>query len=128
VYSLFKKEIKTFLGSLIGYLAVLVFLLVSSLFLWVFPGNYNIPESGYATLDPFFSLAPWLYLFLVPAITMRFFADEKRSGTMEVLLTRPVSDFKLVLAKFLAGMVLVLEWCWCCFHFCRLCCTSFRFT
>lgn len=108
MYSLFKKEIKTFLGSLIGYLAVLVFLLVSSLFLWVFPGNYNIPESGYATLEPFFSLAPWLYLFLVPAITMRFFADEKRSGTMEILLTRPISDFKLVLAKFLAGMVLVL--------------------
>ena len=108
MYSLFKKEIKTFLGSLIGYLAVLVFLLVSSLFLWVFPGNYNIPDSGYATLEPFFSLAPWLYLFLVPAITMRFFADEKRSGTMEILLTRPVSDFKLVFAKFLAGMVLVL--------------------
>lgn len=108
MYSLFRKEIKTFLGSLIGYLAVLVFLLVSSLFLWVFPGNYNIPDSGYATLEPFFSLAPWLYLFLVPAITMRFFADENRSGTMEILLTRPIADFKLVLAKFLAGMVLVL--------------------
>ena len=108
MYSLFKKEIKTFLGSLIGYLAVLVFLVVSGLFLWVFPGNYNIPESGYATLEPLFSLAPWLYLFLVPAITMRFFADEKRSGTIEILLTRPVSDFQLVLAKFLAGMVLVV--------------------
>jgi len=108
VYSLFKKEIKIFLGSLIGYLVILVFLLVSSLFLWIFPGNYNIPDSGYATLEPFFSLAPWLYLFLIPAITMRFFADEKRSGTMEILLTRPISDFKLVFAKFLAGMVLVL--------------------
>ncbi|WP_340114339.1 gliding motility-associated ABC transporter substrate-binding protein GldG [Maribellus mangrovi] len=108
MYSLFKKEIKTFLGSLIGYLAVFVFLLVSGLFLWVFPGTYNIPNSGYATLEPLFLLAPWLYLFLVPAITMRFFADEKRSGTIEILLTRPLSDFKLVLAKFLAGMVLVL--------------------
>lgn len=108
MYSLFKKELKTFLGSLIGYLVVLVFLVVSSLFLWVFPGSYNIPDSGYATLEPFFSLAPWLYLFLVPAITMRFFADEKRSGTMEILLTRPISDFKLVMAKFLAGMVLVI--------------------
>jgi len=108
VYSLFKKEIKTFLGSLIGYLAVFVFLLVTALFLWVFPGNYNIPDSGYATLEPLFSLAPWLYLFLVPAITMRFFADEKRSGTIEILLTRPISDFRLVMAKFLAGMVLVL--------------------
>lgn len=108
MYSLFKKEIKTFLGSLIGYLAVLVFLLITSLFLWVFPGTYNIPDSGYATLEPLFSLAPWLYLFLVPAITMRFFADEKRSGTIEILLTRPVTDFKLVLAKFLAGLVLVV--------------------
>ncbi len=108
MYSLFKKEIKTFLGSLIGYLAVLVFLLVSGLFLWVFPGSYNIPDNGYATLDGLFTLAPWLYLFLVPAITMRFFADEKRSGTIEILLTRPVSDFQLVLAKFLAGLVLVV--------------------
>lgn len=106
--SLFKKEIKTFLGSLIGYLAVLVFLLVTGLFLWVFPGANNIPDSGYASLEGLFSLAPWLYLFLVPAVTMRFFADEKRSGTIEILLTHPISDFKLVLAKFLAGMVLVI--------------------
>ena len=108
MYSLFKKEIKTFLGSLIGYLAVLVFLLVTGLFLWVFPGTNNIPDSGYASLEGLFSLAPWLYLFLVPAVTMRFFADEKRSGTIEILLTHPISDFKLVLAKFLAGMVLVI--------------------
>jgi ABC-2 type transport system permease protein len=106
--SLFQKEIKTFLGSLIGYLAVLVFLLVTGLFLWVFPGVYNIPDSGYATLEPLFSLAPWLYLFLVPAITMRLFADEKRTGTIEILLTYPISDFKIVLAKFFAGMVLVV--------------------
>ncbi len=108
MYSLFRKEIKTFLGSLIGYLAVLVFLLITGLFLWVFPGVYNIPDSGYATLEPLFSLAPWLYLFLVPAVTMRFFADEKRSGTIEILLTHPISDFKLVLAKFFAGLVLVI--------------------
>jgi ABC-2 type transport system permease protein len=108
MYSLFRKEIKIFLGSLIGYLAVLVFLLITGLFLWVFPGMYNIPDSGYASLEPLFSVAPWLYLFLVPAITMRFFADEKRSGTIEILLTRPVSDFNLVLAKFFAGLVLVV--------------------
>lgn len=107
MYSLFKKEIKAFLGSLIGYLAILVFLLVTGLFLWVFPGIYNIPENGYATLNGLFELAPWLYLFLIPAITMRFFADEKRSGTIEILLTRPISDFKLVFAKFLAGLLLV---------------------
>jgi ABC-2 type transport system permease protein len=107
MYSLFKKEIKTFFGSLTGYMAVLVFLLVSGLFLWVFPGNYNIPDNGYATLESFFSLAPWLYLFLVPAITMRFFAEEKGSGTIELLLTRPISDLNLVFSKFLAGIVLV---------------------
>ena len=93
---------------MIGYLVVIVFLLVTGLFLWVFPGTYNIPDSGYATLQGLFSLAPWLYLFLVPAITMRFFADEKRSGTLEILLTHPVSDLKLVLAKFFAGLFLVI--------------------
>ncbi|MDX8340630.1 gliding motility-associated ABC transporter substrate-binding protein GldG [Draconibacterium sp. IB214405] len=108
MYSLFKKEIKTFLGSLIGYLAILVFLLVTGLFLWIFPGNYNIPDNNYATLQGLFTLAPWLYLFLVPAITMRMFADEKRSGTIEILLTRPLGDLQLVLAKFLAGLVLVV--------------------
>ena len=107
MYSLFKKEIKIFLGSLIGYLVIVVFLLVTGLFLWVFPGVYNIPESGYATLEGLFLLTPWLYLFLVPAITMRLFADEKRTGTIEILLTHPISDFQLVLAKFFAGLALV---------------------
>lgn len=87
---------------------MLVFLLITGLFLWVFPGAYNIPDSGYATLNGLFELAPWLYLFLVPAITMRLFADEKRSGTIELLLTRPLSDSKLVFAKFLSGLILVI--------------------
>lgn len=108
MYSLFQKEIKTFLGSLIGYLVIVVFLLVTGLFLWVFPGMYNIPENDYATLEGLFSLAPWLYLFLVPAITMRLFADEKRTGTIEILLTHPINDFQLVFAKFLAGIALVI--------------------
>lgn len=106
--SLLKKEIVLFLGSLTGLLVVALFLLTTGLFLWVFQGNYNIPENGYATLEGLFSLAPWMYLFLIPAITMRFFADEKRSGTIEILLSHPVSDFRIVLAKFLAGMVLVI--------------------
>jgi len=108
MYSLFKKEIKTFLGSLIGYLVIVVFLLVTGLFLWIFPGVYNIPDNGYATLEGLFLLAPWVYLFLVPAITMRSFADEKRTGTIEILLTHPITDFQLVLAKFLAGLALVI--------------------
>lgn len=105
--SLLKKEVTSFFGSLTGYVVIFVFLLAAGLFLWVFPGNFNIPEGGYASLDGLFSLAPWVYLFLVPAITMRMFAEEKRLGTMEVLLTRPISVFKIVLAKYFAGLLLV---------------------
>lgn len=107
MFSLLKKEISSFFGSLTGYIVIFVFLIATSLFLWVFPGNFNIPDSGYASLDGLFSLAPWVYLFLVPAITMRLFAEEKRMGTMEVLLTRPLSVFRIVLAKYLAGLLLV---------------------
>jgi ABC-2 type transport system permease protein len=105
--SLFRKEILHFLGSLTGYLAIVAFLGFNGLFIWIIPGNYNIPENGYASLEPFFQLAPWLYLFLIPALTMRFFAEEKKNGTIELLLTRPVSDFQLVFSKFLAGMTLM---------------------
>jgi len=107
MFSLLKKEITSFFGSLTGYVVLFVFLMATSLFLWVFPGNYNILEGGYASLDGLFSLAPWVYLFLVPAITMRLFAEEKRLGTMEVLLTRPLSVMQIVMAKFLAGLLLV---------------------
>lgn len=108
MFSLLKKEISSFFGSLTGYVVIVVFLLATSLFLWVFPGSYNILEGGYASLDGLFSLAPWVYLFLVPAITMRMFAEEKRLGTMEVLLTRPISAHNLVLAKYLAALLLVI--------------------
>ncbi len=107
MFSLLKKEITIFFGSLTGYVVLFVFLLATGLFLWVFPGNYNIPDNGYASLDGLFSLAPWVYLFLIPAITMRMFAEEKRLGTMEVLLTRPLSVMQIVLAKFLASLLLV---------------------
>lgn len=108
MYSLFRKEITSFFGSLTGYLVAVVFLVANGLFLWVFPGNYNLLDNGYATLDSYFSLAPWIFLFLVPALTMRLFAEEKRSGTLEILVTRPLSLFQLVWAKYLAGLVLVL--------------------
>lgn len=108
MFSLLKKEITSFFGSLTGYVVVFVFLLATSLFLWVFPGNFNIPDGGYASLDGLFSLAPWVYLFLVPAVTMRLFAEEKRLGTMEVLLTRPLSVLQIVLAKYFAGLLLVV--------------------
>ena len=108
MFSLFRKEITSFFGSLTGYLVAFVFLMANGLFLWVFPGNYNILENGYATLDSYFSLAPWIFLFLIPALTMRLFAEEKRLGTLEILITRPLSLFQLVWSKYLAGLVLVI--------------------
>ena len=106
--SLFRKEIIQFFGSITGTLVSMVFLVVTGLFLWVFSGNYNIPDGGYASLRGLFEIAPWIYLFLIPAVTMRMFSDEKRTGTMELLLTRPVSEIKLIFAKFLAALFVVL--------------------
>lgn len=106
--ALWKKELITFFSSLTGTLVIAVFLVLNGLFLWFIPGNLNILFGGYANLDGLFYLAPWLYLFLVPAVTMRLFADEKKSGTIELLLTRPLSDTQVVLGKFLAGFSLVV--------------------
>jgi ABC-2 type transport system permease protein len=108
MYSLLKKEVKSFLSSFLGYVVIIVFLLIVSLFLWVFPGEFNILENGYASLDGLFMIAPWVYLFLIPAITMRSFADEKRSGTIELLLTKPLTDLDIILSKYFAGIVLVI--------------------
>jgi ABC-2 type transport system permease protein len=108
MYTLFKKELNGFLNSLIGYIVVVVFLLVIGLFLWVFPLQFNIFDFGYANVDGLFLLGPFVFLFLIPAITMRSFADEKRSGTIELLMTQPLTDLQVILAKFFAGMVLVI--------------------
>lgn len=105
---LLKKEINSFFSSLIGYIVIIVFLLVTSMFLWLFPGEFNILDNGYATIDPLFILAPWVFLFLVPAVTMRLFADEKKSGTIELLFTKPFTDLQIILSKYLSGLVLVL--------------------
>ena len=108
MYSLFRKEITSFFGSITGYLVAFVFLIANGLFLWVFPGTYNLIENGYASLSPYFMLAPWIFLFLIPALTMRLFAEEKRLGTLEILITRPYSLLQLVWAKYLAGLFLVV--------------------
>ena len=108
MFTLLKKEINSFFSSITGYIVIIVFLAINSLFMWVFSGNNNIIEGGYATLDSLFSIAPWVFLFLVPAVTMRMFADEKKSGTIEILFTRPLSDFQIIIAKYLAGLILVL--------------------
>ena len=104
---LLKKEFANFFSSAVGYIIVGIFLSLTGLFLWVFPGEYNILDSGYAQLSGLFSLAPWLYLFLIPAITMRLFAEEKRMGTIELIYTRPISKLQIVAAKYLAGLLLV---------------------
>ena len=104
--SILKKELNSFLGSLTGYMVVVVFLLLNGLFLWVFPGTFNLLDAGYAGLDGLFFLAPWVFLFLIPALTMRFFADEIKTGTIELLLTKPISELNLVMGKFLAGVSL----------------------
>jgi len=105
---LFKKEISLFLSSLIGYTVVIVFLIINSLFLWVFPVDSNILSHGYATIEGLFIQAPFVFLFLIPSITMRSFAEEKRSGTLELLLTKPLSETQIILSKFYSGIVLVI--------------------
>ncbi len=106
--ALFKKEIQLFLNSLLGYFIMILFLLFISLFLWVFPTNsYNIIELGYASLNPLFYIAPWIFMFLIPAITMRLFSEEKRTGTIEFLFTKPLSDWQIILAKYFSGYFLV---------------------
>ncbi|HTF04374.1 MAG TPA: ABC transporter permease, partial [Bacteroidia bacterium] len=107
MYSLFVKEIRSFLSSLIGYIVIVVFLLSISLFMWVIRGSTNVLEVGYANIDTLFAIGPWVFLFLIPAITMRSFADEKKSGTIELLLTRPLTDTQIILAKYFAGIILV---------------------
>ena len=108
MYSLFIKEIKSFFNSLTGYIVIIVFLLINSLFMWVFEGPMNLPDGGYANLDTLFMLAPWVFLMLIPAITMRSFAEEKRAGTLELLLTRPLTDLQIIGAKYFAAVVLIL--------------------
>lgn len=108
MYALFSKEIKSFFNALTGYIVIISFLLINSLFMWVFDGPMNLLEGGYATLETMFILAPWVFLMLIPAITMRSFAEEKRTGTLDLLLTRPLSEMQIVAAKYFAALVLIL--------------------
>lgn len=105
--SIFIKEINSFFSSIVGYVAVMVFLIACGLFLWVIP-NSSILEYGYASLDRYFDMAPWLLMLLIPAITMRSFADEFRGGTIEWLSTKPLTDLDIIGGKYLASLALVV--------------------
>lgn len=108
MFALYKKELAGFFSSVIGYLTIVVFLVMSGLMLWVFRSNFNVLDYGFADMDGLFLIGPFLYLFLIPAITMRMLSEERRVGTIEWLLTKPVSEWQLVWSKFLAGITLVL--------------------
>lgn len=108
MFTLYKKELGSFFSSLTGYLTIAVFLVLTGLMLWVLKSDFNILDYGYAGLDGLFLIGPFLYLFLIPAITMRSMAEERRAGTIETLMTRPLSDWTVVWAKFLAAWTLVL--------------------
>ncbi len=106
--ALFKKEINTFFTAPIGYLIIGVFLVSVGSFLWVFEGDYNIPNSGFASLAPFFELSPWIFTFLIPAITMRSLSDEEKAGTLELLLTKPMTTWELVVGKYAGTLFLIV--------------------
>ena len=108
MFAIFKKEITGFFSSFTGYIVIAVYLLVNSLFMWIFPGEWNIFDNGYAGLDTLFLLSPWIFLFLVPAVTMKMFAEEKRLGTIELIFSRPVTERGIIWGKYLASVVLVL--------------------
>lgn len=106
--ALLKKEIRAFLSSLIGYVVIAVFLLLTGLFMWIFPGDFNVLEMGFSSIGSLFEISPWVFMFLIPAITMRSFSEEKRAGTIELLFTRPITDTQIILAKYFAGLFLVI--------------------
>ena len=106
MWSICKKELKQFFSSLTGYIAIILFLLVNGIFLFIL--DSNIFDFGYATLDKFFELAPWILLFLVPAITMRTLSDEFKGGTFEILQTKPLSSWQIVGGKYLSVLIVAL--------------------
>ena len=105
--SIYIKEINSFFSSIVGYVAMLIFLIACGLFLWIIPDT-SILDYGYANLDRFFEMAPWFLLLLIPAITMRTFADEFHSGTIEWLSTKPITDLNIILGKYFAALSLVV--------------------
>jgi ABC-type transport system involved in multi-copper enzyme maturation, permease component len=107
MFAITKKELHQFFSSLTGYITIILFLLINGLFLFILKDS-NIFDFGYATLDKFFELAPWIFLFLIPALSMRTLSEEYRSGTFEILQTRPITAWQIVLGKYFAVLIIVL--------------------
>ena len=106
--AILKKEFHSFFASPVGYLVIGLFLVLNWLFLWVFDNDFNLFDYGFADLTPFFQLAPWIFIFLIPAVTMRSFSDELRLGTLEMLQSQPITTLQLVLGKFFGAFLLLV--------------------
>ncbi len=106
--AILKKELNLFFASPIGYLVIAIFLIINGLFLWVFKGDYNILNAGFSDLNSFFFISPWFFIFLIPAITMRSFTDEIKLGTIEILKTKPITNWQIILGKYLAAFILII--------------------
>ncbi len=107
MFSILKKEFNSYLNSLIAYIVISVFLVGIGMFMWVFPDS-NVLDYGFADMSTLFNMSPYVFLFLIPAITMRSFAEEKKAGTLELLFTQPITDFQIILGKYFASLLLVL--------------------
>lgn len=108
MFPILRKELNTFFYSPIAYLVIGIYLLLNGLYLWVFNSDFNILHAGFADLNSYFFLAPWIFIFLIPAITMRSFSEEINAGTIEILKTAPITHWQLVLGKFAGSLLLVI--------------------
>ncbi len=106
--AILKKELNLFFASPIGYLVIAIFLIINGLFLWIFKGDYNILNAGFADLNSFFFITPWFFIFLIPAITMRSFTDEIKLGTIEILKTKPITSWQIIIGKYLGAFILII--------------------
>ena len=105
--AILKKELNLFFATPIGYLVIALFLLFNGLFLWVFKGDFNILNAGFADLNSFFFITPWFFIFMIPAITMRTFSEEIRLGTIEIIKTKPISSWNIIIGKYLGSLLLI---------------------
>jgi len=106
--AILKKELNLFFATPIGYLVIAMFLLINGLFLWVFKGDFNLLNAGFADLNSFFFITPWFFVFMIPAITMRTFSDEIRLGTIEIIRTKPISSWEVITGKYLGSLILII--------------------